>query len=45
MREKEILRGEIVDDGGRPVTKDERRDRMREYALFAPRFESSFTGC
>ena len=47
MREKEILQGEIVDDGGagsagpqeqrRPVTKVERRDRMREYALFAPR--------
>ena len=38
MREKEILRGEIVDEhGGQPDTKDEPRDRLREYALFAPR--------
>jgi uncharacterized membrane protein YkvA (DUF1232 family) len=38
MRDEEVLQGEIVDEhGGRPVIKEDRRDRLREYALFAPR--------
>jgi len=38
MRDEEVLQGEIVDEHGRrPVTKEDRRDRLREYALFAPR--------
>ena len=38
MRDEEVFQGEIVDEHGlRPATKEERRDRLREYALFAPR--------
>ena len=38
MRDEEVFQGEIVDENGmRPATKEERRDRLREYALFAPR--------
>ena len=38
MRDEEVLQGEVVDEhGGRPVIKEDRRDRLREYALFAPR--------
>lgn len=37
MRDEEVFQGEIVDDGTRPATKEERRERLREYALFAPR--------
>ncbi|MGH2752058.1 MAG: YkvA family protein [Actinomycetota bacterium] len=43
MTDDEVLQGEIVTDQQRtgprphPVTKEERRERLREYALFAPR--------
>jgi uncharacterized membrane protein YkvA (DUF1232 family) len=37
MRDEEVIQGEIVDDGRRPVSKEERSDRLREYALLAPR--------
>jgi uncharacterized membrane protein YkvA (DUF1232 family) len=38
MRDDEVLQGEIVDEHrGRPVTREDRSDRLREYALFAPR--------
>ena len=40
MANDEILRGEVVDEGGarpRPVTREQRRERLREYAFLAPR--------
>lgn len=37
MRDEEVFQGEMVDNPRGPVSKKERGDRLREYALFAPR--------